>query len=71
MNVNDEGAVDLQKMIFIYNAVQNGWKVKKMSEDKYIFKKSKDEASREVYLDEYVSNFLKNNVSIDNIFQSS
>ena len=67
--MNNDGVVDLQKMVFIYNAVQNGWKVKKITDDKYVFKKSKDDVSREVYLDEYVSNFLKNNVNIDNMFQ--
>ena len=67
--MNNDRVVDLQKMVFIYNAVQNGWKVKKITDDKYVFKKSKDDVSREVYLDEYVSNFLKNNVNIDNMFQ--
>lgn len=45
-----------QKMSFIYNALQDGWTVKK-KDDNYIFTK-KHENKKEIYLDEYLSNFI-------------
>ena len=55
----------LQKMIFIYNALENGWDIKKGNE-KYIFSKN-HEQKREVYLDSYLRKFLETNISINNI----
>lgn len=50
----------LQKMMFIYNALSNGWTVKKR-EDKYIFTK-KHENRREVFLDSYLQTFIHANL---------
>tara|TARA_Y100000389_G_scaffold197663_1_gene232700 strand:+ start:183 stop:416 length:234 start_codon:yes stop_codon:yes gene_type:complete len=55
----------LQKMTFIYNALENGWDIKK-SEEKYIFTKS-HEQKKEVYLDSYLRKFLETNMTISNI----
>ena len=33
-------ALELQKMIFIYNALKTGWSVKMLAEGKFEFKKS-------------------------------
>ena len=55
----------LQKMIFIYNALEDGWDIKK-SGDKYIFLKH-HEGKKEVYLDTYLRQFLETNISINNI----
>ncbi len=55
----------LQKMIFIYNALENGWDIKK-SEDKYIFTKN-HEQKKEVYLESYLRTFLETNINISNI----
>ena len=55
----------LQKMSFIYNALENGWNIKK-SEDKYIFTKN-HEKKKEVYLDSYLRKFLETNMTISNI----
>ena len=55
----------LQKMIFIYNAVQCGWEIKKINE-KYIFTK-KHEGKREIYLDNYLTEFVKTNMDVKNI----
>jgi len=72
MNINvqipDKLEVDnliLQKMGFIYNALENGWEVKKNGE-KYIFLKN-HEGKKEVYLDSYLRQFLETNISINNI----
>lgn len=55
----------LQKMIFLYNALNNGWNIKK-NNDKYIFFKN-SEGKEEVYLDSYLSDFLETNIGIQNI----
>ena len=55
----------LQKMTFLYNALENGWDIKK-TDDKYIFSK-KHEQKKEVYLDSYLREFLESNITINNI----
>ena len=44
-----------QKMIFITNAIEHGWSIKKRK-DKYIFKKKNDrlECLKEDYLDKFI-----------------
>jgi hypothetical protein len=54
----------VQKMIFINNALESGWSIKKV-EEKYIFSK-RHENKREVYLDSYLENFLNTNMKIQN-----
>jgi hypothetical protein len=54
----------VQKMIFINNALESGWSIKKV-EEKYIFSK-RHENKREVYLDSYLENFLNANMNIQN-----
>lgn len=55
----------LHKMAFLYNALENGWNVKKRN-DLYIFKKN-HEGKKEVYLDDYLKRFMKENIDINNI----
>jgi len=57
--------VTLQKVVFINNALESGWTIKKV-EEKYIFSKN-HENKREVYLDSYLENFLKANMNAKNI----
>ena len=45
-----------QKMVFITNALENGWTVKK-SQDSYIFTK-KHENKREIFQENYLENFI-------------
>ena len=52
--------VQLQKMTFIYNALETGWTVKKI-DNQYIFYK-KHEGKKEVYLDTYLQNFIESNL---------
>ena len=56
--------VTLQKVVFINNALESGWTIKKV-EEKYIFSKN-HENKREVYLDSYLENFLKANMNVKN-----
>ena len=52
---------ELQKMSFLFNALQDGWEIK-MTDNKYHFKK-KHESNREIYLDSYLSEFVKKNMA--------
>jgi hypothetical protein len=51
-----------QKMSFIYNALEDGWEVKKKG-DNYVFKK-RHHNRREVFLDSYLEQFLRKNLDI-------
>jgi hypothetical protein len=53
--------IKLQKMSFLYNALEAGWAVKKQ-EEKYIFTK-KHEGKKEVYLETYLQKFIEANLS--------
>lgn len=59
--------ITLQKMVFIYNALEKGWTVKK-NNNSYIFKKN-HEGKKEVYLDEYLKHFMTENFDINKIMQ--
>jgi len=56
---------DFQKMIFIMNALNDGWKVQK-SIDEYIFTK-KHEGKREIFKSDYLETFIYSNLDIQNI----
>ena len=71
---NNEKQLDLeidkikfQKMVFLYNALENGWSIKKRT-DSYIFTKN-HEGKKEVFDEEYLSIFMKENVNINNILK--
>lgn len=51
------------KMTFIYNAIQDGWTVNK-KKDNYIFTRMID-GKKEVFSDDYLSNFIKSNLNIE------
>ena len=53
--------LDLQKMLFINNAINDGWAVKKRNE-KYFFTK-KHENKKEVYLETYLQTFIESNLT--------
>lgn len=49
------------KMLFIYNALENGWQITKKA-DKYIFIKN-GETNNDVYLDNYLQLFIEQNLN--------
>ena len=57
--------INFQKMLFIYNAVNNGWSVKKEN-DLYIFKKG-HEGKKEFFKDDYLSYFMNKNFNMDTL----
>lgn len=56
---------EYQKMIFIMNALNDGWSVKKY-QDKYIFKK-KHENKIEIFQEDYLATFIMSNMGLNNI----
>ena len=54
-----------QKMIFLYNALDNGWSIKKRKES-YIFTKN-HEGKKEIFDESYLSIFMKENSNINSI----
>ena len=57
--------IKFHKMAFIYNALENGWKVKKNG-NCYVFTKNHG-GTKEVFLDSYLKKFIKMNLNIDNL----
>ena len=53
---------DLHKMVFIFNALHDGWEIK-IHNNKYYFKK-KHEFKQEIYSENYLSEFIKKNIDI-------
>ena len=53
-------------MAFIYNALEDGWTINKKN-DCYIFKKN-HEGKKEVYLDDYLRRFMKDNFNLEKLF---
>lgn len=59
-NYENIDTVKSQKMTFIFNALNNGWAIKKKN-DCYIFKKSHD-GDEEVFTDSYLTTFICDNL---------
>ena len=57
----------LHKMAFLYNALENGWTIKKKN-NAYVFTKN-HEGKKEVYLDNYLKRFMKENFEISKILE--
>ena len=55
----------LQKMIFIYNALDKGWAIKK-KKNTYVFTKN-HEGKKEVMLEDYLKRFMMENLDINKI----
>jgi hypothetical protein len=64
----------VQKMVFVYNALNDGWTVCKKGENKYEFTKNveneTEELKREINLDDYLRKFLRFNMNIENLSSS-
>ena len=55
--------LQIQKMVFVFNAVLAGWTVRMVDNDMFEF--SKDATNQEVNLEEYLRRFVANNLNID------
>lgn len=54
------------KMLFLFNALENGWTIKKKNKN-YIFVKN-HENKREVFDEKYLASFMKENTDITKLF---
>jgi hypothetical protein len=61
----DIDKIKFQKMVFLFNALDNGWSIKKRK-DSYIFTKN-HEGKKEVFDEEYLAMFMKENTNINNM----
>jgi hypothetical protein len=57
--------IKFQKMVFLFNALDNGWSIKKRK-DSYIFTKN-HEGKKEIFDESYLSIFMKDNTDINNL----
>lgn len=57
--------ITFQKMVLLFNALEDGWTIKKRS-DSYVFFKN-HEGKREILDDSYLSSFMKTNFDINKI----
>ena len=58
---NEETTIDyndIQKMVFIYNALNDGWTVRKIDNNKFELLKDKEKIKKEIILDECIKNFV-------------
>lgn len=54
-----------QKMLFVFNAINDGWCIKKRN-DSYIFSKN-HEGKKEVFLDSYLQTFMTSNLNLNTL----
>jgi hypothetical protein len=57
--------IKFKKMVFLYNALDNGWSIKKKL-NSYIFTKN-HEGKKEIFDESYLAIFMKDNANINNI----
>ena len=58
-------SIKFQKMVLLFNAINDGWSIKK-NNDSYIFKKN-HEGKKEIFHDSYLLTFLKGNFDINRL----
>jgi hypothetical protein len=57
--------IKFQKMLFLFNAIEEGWSIKKKN-NSYVFSKN-HEGKKEVFDENYLSIFMKDNSNINNL----
>lgn len=67
MEMGQIDLIKLQKMAFLYNALENGWSLKKKKEY-YVFTKN-HEGKKEIYLDSYLKRFVERNLDLNEILK--
>jgi len=53
------------KMVFIFNALEDGWTIKKRNKSYYLIKNH--EGKKEIFLDSYLPTFMKEYMDINKI----
>lgn len=62
-DINDYDYLTKTKMIFLFNCLENGWKIKK-KDTYYVFSKN-HEGKKEILLDSYLKRFIVTNLKKD------
>ena len=57
--------IQFQKMLLLFNSIEQGWSVKKRN-NSYVFTKS-HEGKKEVFEDTYLKKFMKTNLDLNKI----
>ncbi len=68
INTDEKIQIDyltLQKMAFLFNALEDGWQIKK-NKEKYIFTK-RHENKKEIFSESYLTRFIEKNFNINNL----
>ena len=70
INIENEERLEIdkikfQKMVFLFNALDSGWSIKK-KKDSYIFTKN-HEGKKEIFDEKYLSIFMKDNSDINKL----
>jgi len=60
INFDELTIIKKAKMVFIFNALEKGWKIKKKGE-RFVFSK-KHKGKKEVFSDEYLKRFINSNL---------
>jgi hypothetical protein len=63
-NLKVDGVI-FQKMLLLYNALEDGWNIKKKN-NSYVFIKN-HEGKREIFDDSYLTSFMKTNFDINKV----
>lgn len=65
MNIHNIDNIKLHKMIFIYNAINDGWTVK-LIDNKFEFIKNKNTIHKnQLYFNDYIKGFINNNLNME------
>jgi hypothetical protein len=54
---------DIQKMVFIFNALNDGWSVKKIDNDRFEFIKDNEQIKKEIILEDCIKKYIKYNIT--------
>jgi len=63
--------VDFQKMVFIYNAINDGWTVKLLKDGRYEFHKRDQTLTSDQCLDDYLKRFIEYYMQLKNTSKPS
>jgi hypothetical protein len=71
LNLDDENvkvdAIQFQKMLMLYNALEDGWTIKKRGQC-YVFQKN-HEGKKEILDESYLLTFMKSNFDISSVIK--
>ncbi len=63
---NDIDSLTMKKMAFFYNALQDGWSIKKIKGEKYVFTKN-HEGKKEIFDSSFLTEFIKTNMDLEKL----